>query len=260
MAGQGSGRIVIGVDGERAADAAVRWAARRLRESGETAVVIAVTSRSIPEHDLVEVLDAAHALLSDAAGDDRVEQRLITDAASVPDALIAEAGEDPLVIGHHRNRSLRSALAGWLPLDIVTQATGPVFVIPDDATDREGAVVVGVSRDGSARGAVAFALEEGERTRRPVRLVMAEKRPSPGAALAMTTILEDLRDGLTVPLTGTVAAGSPEGALLAESPAAALIVVGKHAGTPIEEVLVGATGHQLMKATAVPLCVVPPPE
>ena len=90
MAGQASGRIVIGVDGERAADAAVRWAAARLRESGESAVVVAVTARSIPENDLVEVLDAAHAALSEAAGDERVEQRLITDAASVPDALIAE--------------------------------------------------------------------------------------------------------------------------------------------------------------------------
>lgn len=260
MARQASGRLVIGVDGERAADAAVRWAARRLRESRESAVVVAVTARSVPEGDLVEVLDAAHRLLSEAAGDDRVEQRLITDAASVPGALVEEAGEDPLVIGHHRSRPLRSALAGWLPLDIVTQATGPVFVIPDDPSGHDGAVLVGVGRDGSARGAVAFALEEGERTGRPVRLVMAEKRPSPGAALAMTTILEDLREGLTVPLTGVVVAGSPEDALIAESPHAALIVVGKHAGTPIEEVLVGATGHQLMKATRVPLCVVPPPE
>jgi nucleotide-binding universal stress UspA family protein len=255
-----AGRLVIGVDGEGAADAAVRWAARRVRESGEAVVVLAATTRTVPEPHLVEALEAVHQLLSTAAGDDRVEQRLVTEADSVPEALIAEAGEDPLVIGHHRSRPLRSALAGWLPLDIVTQALGPVFVIPDDAPERGGAVIVGVGRDESARGAVAFALEEGVRTGRPVRLVMAEKQPSPGAALAMNSILEDLRTDLPVPLTGVRAAGSPEEALIDESPSAALIVVGKHAGTPIEEVLVGATDHQLMTATAVPLCVVPPPE
>jgi nucleotide-binding universal stress UspA family protein len=258
--GSQAGRLVVGVDGEGASRAAVDWTAHRVGITGERVVVLAATTAAIPPPHLLEALEAAHVQIGRAAGDDAVEQRMVCEAPSITEALIDEADGDPLVIGHHRSHPLRSALSGWLPLDIVTQAEGPVFVIPDDVRTRGDQIVVGVDLDGSARGAIAFALEEAERTRCRVRLVLAETRATAAGALTVDQILADLRDGLTVPLTSTVAQGAPGKVLSRQAERSCLIVVGRHAGTPIEEVLMGATDHHLMKSSRVPLCVVPPPE
>lgn len=255
-----AGRLILGVDGEAASRSAVSWTAHRTAATRESVVVVAATGRAIPPPHLAEAAEAARDEIEASAGEGTAEVRVIAEAPSIPEALTEEAGGDPIVIGHHRTHPLRSALAGWLPLDIVTQAEGPVFVIPDDFRTRGDEIVVGVSRDGSARGAVAFALEEAERTRCALRLVLAETHPSPGAALALASIEEEIDDGLTVAISSTVAEGPPEVALAREAEGACLIVVGRHAGTAIEEVLLGATGHELMKSARVPICVVPPPE
>lgn len=253
------GRLVVGVNGEEASRSAASWTARRVATTGESVVVLAATRRPVAPPALVKALQAARDEIAAAAQSGAVEQRLAVDAPSIAEALIEEAGADPIVIGHHRTHPLRSALTGWLPLDIVTQAHGPVFVIPDDVRTVGDEIVVGVSRDGSERGAVAFALDEAERTRCSLRLILAEVRPSPGGALAMAGIHDDIGDGLTVAISSTVAEGEPGEVLAREAERSCLIVVGRHRGTALEEVLLGATGHQLMKTTRVPICVVPPP-
>jgi nucleotide-binding universal stress UspA family protein len=252
-----TGRLVVGVDDETAAVAAVHWLARRAATTDEKVVVASATVHAIPSERLVEALESAHDALRRALGEERVEQRLITEAPSIVDALIEEADGDPLVIGHHRTRPLRSALAGWMPLEIVTRAEGPVFVIPDDAVVRGPEIVVGVSPDDSWRGAAMFAIDEARKTGGSVELVMAADHPALAHAFTMDDIVKDLQQD-EVPLHGSVVAGQPWHVLPEAARRASLIVVGRHPGTPLAEILVGATDHTLMTDSRVPVCVVPP--
>lgn len=254
-----TGRLVVGVDAESAAATAAEWATGWAARTGESLVLVTATAFAVPPSGTVEALESAHRTASEALGEERVEQRLITEAPSVPEALIDEADDDLIVIGHHRTRALRSALRGWLPLDIALQATGPVVIVPDDLDTSGERIVVGTQRDGSSRAAIAFAMLQAELTGLPVDLLLAEKMARPGSALDIDHLADELRrDHPGVEITATLAEGDAAAAIVDLAQRAALVVVGRHPATPLEDVLVGATGHRLMKKSRAPICVVPP--
>jgi nucleotide-binding universal stress UspA family protein len=257
----GTGRLVVGVDTEEAASTAVTWAMDRARRTGESLALVTATAFAIPPAGTLEALEATHQRVVDVLGDERVEQQMITEAMSIPEALIEEADGDPLVVGHHRTRPLRSALRGWLPLDIVLEADGPVFVVPDDVRPGHGEqIVVGVEQDGSSRDAISFAARQAEILKLPLTLLLAERTSRLGSALDMEFLLSEVRrTHPRIEVRSTLVQGPAVAALLAHSRDADIVVLGRHHATPVEEVLTGATGHELMKKSRATICIVPAP-
>jgi nucleotide-binding universal stress UspA family protein len=144
-----AGRIVVGVDGSDAGDAALRWAAdiARMREARLVAVhawtFIPPAPLSepglipIPAGDLAGDLEAergaAEAVLDEAlerAGVDGldVDRRLVEGAAG--DALVAAAdGADLLVVGSHGHGAIGAALLGSVSRHAEKHVTCEVMII-----------------------------------------------------------------------------------------------------------------------------------
>jgi nucleotide-binding universal stress UspA family protein len=270
-------QITLGLDDSTGSRAAVRWVAHRAR-SGPMQV------------ELVHAIEWYETEAYWASTRVRFEEigQLIT--AENPDAVVTltlRAGSprqvlldscersDLLVIGAHRSRIIRSALAGSLPESIATLAAVPTVVVPDDAVIRDGAVVVGVA-SGEPDAAVVFGADEAARTGSALSLVSAWHLPIPMGARPVT-LAEDptlFRQSAETGLAGATAvahARTPAIAVhsaLAEQKAshalaqaatdAALIVVGRKHRTAIGGAVFGSTARDLFHRTRTPVCVVPP--
>lgn len=190
-----------------------------------------------------------------------VETEVLPGEEAIPAALAVSSSRGHLlVIGRHRTRPVRSALAGWLPLEIAAAAACPVVVVPDDVTRTEGDIVVGLQADGSAREALEFAETEAARTRSRLLIVGIER---PGGTLEQARLLDDAvaearHRHHTLEVEAVAAEGDPADALVARAAEAALIVVGRHEGSALDHVVAGSVSYDVMKRSAVPVCVVPP--
>jgi nucleotide-binding universal stress UspA family protein len=270
-------RITIGIDDSTGAHAALRWVAHRAR-TGPMRV------------ELVHAIEWYEAESYWSATRARIEQlgELITaenaDAtvtvalrAGSPKQILLDASErsDLLVIGAHRSRIIRSALAGSLPEAIATLAAVPTVVVADDADIRDGDIVIGIA-DGEPNAPVVFGAREAARSGRTVSLVSAWQLPIPMGAHPVTLAErpELFREGAELELTGAAAVlqaeapdvavrellaeGSPAGALVDATAHAAIIVVGRKHRTTIGGAMFGSTARDLLHRTRTPVCVVPP--
>jgi nucleotide-binding universal stress UspA family protein len=272
-----SEQVTVGIDDSTGSHAAVRWVAHR--------------ARTVPMH--VELVHAVEWYETDAYWDSiraRLEGigQLIT--AAGPDAdvtltlragspkqvlLAASERSDLLVIGAHRSRIVRSALAGSLPESIATLAAVPTVVVPDDAVIRDGDVVLGAA-SGEPDAAVVFGAAEAARAGSTLRLVSAWQLPLPMGARPVT-VVEDpalFREGAELEIAGARAVVHAQAPALAvhaavvERPAAraladasesaGLIVIGRKHRTTIGGVVFGSTARELLHRTRTPVCVVPP--
>ena len=140
-----TGRIVVGVDGSRAADAALRWAVRQARLTGEAveAVIVwqypiigasygwagvAVTDgmdlRAIAEKTLAEAIDRAVGPDSAIA----VKRRVVE--GYPPSVLVEEsAGANLLVVGSRGHGTFAEALLGSVSQHCSHHARCPVVIV-----------------------------------------------------------------------------------------------------------------------------------
>jgi nucleotide-binding universal stress UspA family protein len=151
-----AGRIVVGVDGSEAGDAALRWAAdiARMREA-RLVVVHAWTFippaplsepglMAVPAGDLVGDLEvesqAADAVLDEAlervgVSELDVDRRVVEDSAG--EALVAAAdGADLLVVGSHGHGAIGAALLGSVSRHAEKHASCEVMIIRPKRDER----------------------------------------------------------------------------------------------------------------------------
>jgi nucleotide-binding universal stress UspA family protein len=270
-------QITVGLDDSTGARAAVRWVAHR--------------ARTVPVHvELVHAIEWYETEAYWASTRTRFEEigQLITaeDPEAVvvltlrsgsPKQVLLDVSErsDLLVIGAHRSRIIRSALAGSLPESIATLAAVPTVVVADDAVIRDGVVVLGAA-SGERDAAVVFGADEAARTGCALRLVSAWQLPVP-SGVAPVTLTEDpalFREGAELEVaeaTATVHAHAPgvvvhaavaedtaARALAEAAAAAALVVIGRKHRTTIGGAVFGSTARDLFHRTRTPVCVVPP--
>lgn len=272
-------RITVGVDDSAGAHAALRWVAHRAR----TAPMRVELVHAIEWYEADSYWAATRSrfqelgeLITAENGNAAVTVTVTLHAGS-PKQILLDASErsDLLVIGAHRTRIIRSALAGSLPEAIATLAAVPVVVVADDADVRDGDVVIGIA-EGEPNAPVVFGAREAARAGSTVSLVSAWQHPIPMGARPVTLAErpELFREGAELELSGATAVlradapdvdvrallaeGSPAGALVDAATHAAVVVVGRKHRTTIGGAVFGSTARALFHRTRTPVCVVPP--
>ena len=144
--------IVVGIDTELPSRVALDWVIERTALiPARVRLVTVIGDRPFSTKRAQRDLAAARRRLTSARSGMPVETKLL-DGVGIAEVLAQESADaDLLVVGHHRNRILRSLAAGALPTQIAMHATCPVVVVPHDWLRRFGKCVVGVQFDGSAR-------------------------------------------------------------------------------------------------------------
>lgn len=265
--------IVVGIDAELPSRTALDWVVERTALiPARVRLVTVVGDRPFSTRRAQRDLEAAAQRLADTRPDLPVETKL-AEGAGISQVLAIEAADaDLLVIGHHRNRIIRSMLAGALPTQVAGYAECPVVIVPHDWLRRFGKVVVGIESDGSSDGAIGFAAQEAITTGRSLDIVhvsVDDHNPgptrtpglpdspaarSPEVSRAMETAVVG-RPSLTVRTFS--ASGDPDRVLRAHGRDAALVVVGSHGLGAVDAVVRGSRTYTFMNWSQAPLCVVP---
>ncbi|MGN6273426.1 MAG: universal stress protein [Protaetiibacter sp.] len=268
-------RILVGVDTEAPSARALDWAVARSRSRGSRIHV--VSANDVVGADVTEL--EQHLLgigdrLRAALPRDRVSTALID--GPVVETMEAEARRsDLLVVGYHRRHPVRSILSGALPERLAARVDCPTVIVPEDAEEADGPIVVGIAPDDTSESALEFAATEALRGDRELVVVYAWMMPSAGmdtvADLAgraelihgsHRTRLDALVDGLrlrhpSLRVREELVEGRPVNALIGATRDPQLIVVGTHRRGPVSGLILGSTVLDLLPASRTPVCVVP---
>ena len=267
--------IVVGYDGSEPSLIALDWAAARAAARSSTVEIVSVNASDLfDETAIPAVLQDAERRFRDIAKDTHVQSRRVN--GRMPGALLRAAERaDLLVIGAHRRRPLRAALAGWRPLRTVARSSVPIVVIPDDWSDTEGRILVGVDDDDSSSAAVDFAAREARDAGVGLTLVHAWQMPVPtmdGAVALLASpieqkathrrILDAVADTVQAAYPGIAVErilvnDNPSAALLTEARRSSLVVIGTHHRGPLAGAVLGSVGQDTVAQSRTPICVVP---
>lgn len=267
--------IVVGYDGSEPSLIALDWAAARAAARSSTVEIVSVNASDLfDETAIPAVLQDAERRFRDIAKDTHVQSRRVN--GRMPGALLRAAERaDLLVIGAHRRRPLRAALAGWRPLRTVARSSVPIVVIPDDWSDTEGRILVGVDDDDSSSAAVDFAAREARDAGVGLTLVHAWQMPVPtmdGAVALLASpieqkathrrILDAVADTVLAAYPGIAVErilvnDNPSAALLTEARRSSLVVIGTHHRGPLAGAVLGSVGQDTVAQSRTPVCVVP---
>ncbi|MEO8093608.1 MAG: universal stress protein [Pseudolysinimonas sp.] len=269
-------RVVVGIDSESPSATALDWVIERAGVIPMSVTLVTVQeSPALGGKKAQELLRDAAARLASARPAVEIEVRLVDGISTgIADALTEQAaGADLLVVGHHRGRIVRSALAGALPMQVAARAVCPVVIIPNDWLRRFGKTIVGLEWDSASEAALEFAARETATFGRSLDIVHVEpddghpgdsrRVPPPDTTDArgeqLRAAMETARAGHPGLAVRTFeASGDPDRILKAHAREAAMIVVGSHGAGATEAVLHGARAYDLMNWSQAPLCVVPP--
>lgn len=265
--------IVVGIDTELPSRAALDWVVERTAlVPARVRLVTVVGHRPFSTRRAERDLAAAAQRLASTRPDLPVETKLL-EGAGISQMLAIEAADaDLLVIGHHRNRIVRSMLAGALPAQVAGYAECPVVIVPHDWLRRFGKVVVGIDKDDSSDAALDFAAREAIGLGRSLDIVhVAIDDHNPGSSRTPGTpdtplarspwvaqAMETARVGRPSLAVRTFSAtGDPDRILRAHGREASLVVVGSHGHGAIDAVWRGSRSYNFMNWSQAPLCVVP---
>ncbi len=283
-----AGRVVVGSDGSRMASAAVEWAAAWAAGTGRGLTLVG-TVRPYPprsrhrqptDYDdslrsvAQEHLDSERDRLLATYPDLDVIAQAITATAS---RTLVEASKDAVlvVVGTRGVGAIAGMLLGSTSDDVVTYATGPVAVVPDEAKPPKfGEIAVGVDAGEDSLRATAFAIGAARSLGVPVRAIHAV---DVDAYMRMTSILaitlteeelldegqRDLTEALDrlggtegVQINQVVSRDTPIEALLAASKKCSAVVVGSRGHGGFAGLLLGSTSRRLAQLSRVPTIVV----
>lgn len=265
--------IVVGIDTEISSRAALDWVVERTAlVPARVRLVTVVGDRPFSTKRAASDLAAATQRLASTRPELPVEAKLVEGAGISQMLGIESEDADLLVVGHHRNRIMRSMLAGALPTQIATHAQCPVVVVPHDWLRRFGKVVVGIDTDGSSDAALQFAAQEAMVMGRSLDIVhVSVDEHNPGSSKVpaapdapearspeVSRAMEMARAGRPSLAVRTFSAsGDPDWILRAHGRDAALVVVGSHGRGAMDAVVRGSRTYTFMNWSKAPLCVVP---
>lgn len=266
-------RILVGIDEEQAAHVAVDWVIERARQRRVSIELVSVTDLLMMEDPELETrLELAAAHVRATCPGARVGTRRV-DGPIVESLGTVARDADLLVIGSHRRRPIRSALAGWLPLRIAIHAPCPTVIVPDDRRVGGEKIVVGVDEDGSSDRALDLAAAESLAADQPVEVVHAWLQSGATWNRTDMTIPDHAesrahhRSVLDRAADRVRRSGAKTTAILAEEPApemlarhaerASMVVIGTHRHGPVAGALLGSVGQQILLDSRAAVCIVP---
>jgi len=263
-----NGRVVVGIDGSPAAEAAIRWAA--VEAAARDAELQLVHSFVWPSfHVSVGASDVAPGLR--AAADKIVTESVelakkfepaITvtgvrrDGFPAPVLIEASAEADLVVIGSRGLGVTLGALIGSTGLDLTANAHCPVVVLRPGETrhDSNGPVVIGYDGSSPSRKALDFGLEYARRHGLPIRVAAATKLTDDDAAAHDPEAEVRARGGDAEIVRVT---GHPAGQILKLSADASLIVLGARGRGGFAGMLLGSVSQTVLHHATSPVAVIP---
>ena len=285
------GSVVVGIDGTRAAEAALDWATAEAAVRGCRLRIVHAFHPSLlvdpygvapPLGDSPLVWAGAEQVLAQAvararsvAPDLPVTTRLLQSTA-VP-ALLGEAHDaSVLVLGGRGPRGLRGRLSRSVSAQVVAHAPCPVVTIrlPDVLGTRPSPprVVVGVDASASCTDAVGFAFQAACQRGVPLVAVHAWIPDPPGdleavagpSALAeavagriLDRALDPWRSAFTTVAVHTaLVRGEPAHALIATSHGAALLVIGTRGRGRVVKTVFGSVSDTVLRHSRCPLAII----
>ena len=238
-------RIVVGVDGTPESVAAARWAvdAARLRQVDLLLVCgyqIPMMNPELTADSLAVTQDAAERVVSDVVSQLAVPPSMKVDTLielASPVVMLRRASETAalVVLGAHHFNTFDRLLTGPVASPVAAQSDCPVVVVPGawsgTAVDTRP-VVVAVDGETAATAALDFAFAEAELRRCGVTALHCfALRDAPSDQGKRASIAEVLagheQSHPDIPVQTLFIAGEPEDAIVDQSWAAALIVVGR---------------------------------
>lgn len=280
--------VVVGVDGSPASNAAVEWAARDAARRGAALKLLSVQTPPVvmafPEVPVTEaftqwqeergreLLEAARAIASDAAGEGRlaVTSEVVYGPAV---AALAEASNDAqmIVLGSRGHGALARSLLGSVSTGLAHHARCPVAIIREELAEHpaQAPVVVGVDGSPASEHALAIAFEQA--SFRGVDLVAVHAWDDtgvfefPGADWAAMQeageqILSERLSGWQerypdVPVRRVVVGDRPAHQLVEQSESAQLLVVGSRGRGGFTGMLLGSVSTSVVHAARTPVIV-----
>lgn len=283
-------RVVVGVDGSPAADAAAQWAAREAIARGCGLTLLATVSPALattgfgpgmpPSLDLIDTLQAQalDVLNATAASLTGVDVITHVEVGSASSALIdASRLAEMIVMGSRGRGGFKGLLLGSVGAQVAAHADCPVAVIRSEPRVDARSIVVGIDESPAAQAAVAEAFAMADRHGFDVIAVHAWDIPAYDLiVLPNSTIpvpLADVADD-EIRLAAEVLAGYREEypnvavqerlvrapaaeALLNASTDAAMIVVGTRGHGPAVGALLGSVSNAVLHKAQAPVVVVP---
>jgi nucleotide-binding universal stress UspA family protein len=289
----GSGRILVGVDGSPGSEAALRWAEREAAlwaaATGGAATVTALLAwsgdglpggaRHAGDRELAraaaEALDHSVGRVGEPAPPVLL-RREVVHGAPVPAVTAAAVDHDLLVVGERGHGPVHRLIAGSVSQGIVQHAPVPVVVAraarPAAADPTARPVVVGIDGSGESVAALRWAANAAAVRNVPLRVVHAWGGFDPlyaevlvGAETSLVRQAQDLLDeAVKLGLDGApdlavdtvVSPDSAVRALLREAQHAQLVVVGDRGHGGFARLLLGSVSHQCVLHAACDVAVI----
>ena len=266
-------KIVIGVS-DAASMKAVEWVIERARSHRtEVTLVGAYDWTGAPFSEVTTTLRGVRSQIGDASP--RTVVHVIA-SEDDPDEALAAAAEhaDLLVIGSHQRSKLQERF-GVRSLRLARQENCATVIVPEGWTPSStGTVVVGLDETTTA-APLDFAAQEAARGGKRLEVVHAWTAPLPAydPLVWLVDTEEELRESHrahldaaldrlqaehpSVRLGGYLEECTPAAALRDRGAEADLVVIGSHREGPIVRAILGSTARELLRDSAVPLCIIP---
>lgn len=281
-------RAVVCWNGTPAAEAALEWALRRSRDTGERVEVFDVIERALfvgdpaalerastqEEQRLAERLDE---LSTTHPGAVEASTLLVGDTLEV---LSEQTRPDTLVVAGTSHRAGPRVRYGWsLGARLATAASGPVAVVPIEpsaAAQRRTGVVVGIDGSEIGRRALDFAAAEAATLQQPLTVVHCWREPLADEPLivpddefvdSQQLVRQELLDEHVrivrearpdVDVRSVLLRQNPIAGLRVQSEHAFMLVVGSRRLTGWKRTWLGSVSHGLLLDLAAPTVVVGP--
>jgi nucleotide-binding universal stress UspA family protein len=284
--------VVVGVDGSRASDRALRYAAA---EAAVRKVPLRVVSTytwppnlsalpryiAVPGADVAELRKAAERTVQTAiAHVTAIAEDVEVDGAAIegmtPSVLVAESARARLVVlGSRQLHAVGSFILGSVGDAVATHAVCPVVITRghDDSFDADGAIVVGIDYTDAPDALLAFAFEEAALRGVPLRAVLcwqpdlgtswlllrevaAEARQQAGAWLS--DLLAGWQDKYpNVAVDTRLIDDHPVAGLVGQSLGQRMLVVGSRGQNAVAATLLGSVCRGVLHHGTCPVAVVP---